>query len=206
MIDNKLNFNDHVSKVCTKASQKIHALTRISNDMNKDKSRIVMKAFIDSQFGYCPLVWMFHSRTLNNRINKLHERALRLVYKNEDCTFEELLDNSFTIHHRNLKLLATEMYKMKNNLSPDIMKHIFFQQNSGYHLRKQKLWGTSNIRTVQWGSETLSFRGPKTWHLVPQEIKESQFINEFKAKIKNWRPMGCTCKLCKTFIPEVGYI
>ena len=75
---------------------------------------------------------MFHSRTLNNRINKLHERALRLVYKNDDCTFEELLekDNSLNIHHRNLQLLATEMYKMKNNLSPDIMKQIFFEQNS----------------------------------------------------------------------------
>ena len=196
MIDNKVDFNDHVSKVCNKvckkASEKIHALARISNYMSKDKLRIVMNAFIDSQFGYCPVVWMFHSRTLNNRINKLHERALRLVYKNEDCTFEELLekDNSFTIHHRNLKLLATEMYQMKNNLSPDIMKHIFFQQNSGYHLRKQKLWETSNIRTVQWASETLSFRGPKTCDLVPQEIKESQSINEFKAKIKKLEANG----------------
>ena len=89
MIDNKLNFKHHVSKICKKASQKIHALARISNYMNQDKLRTVMKAFIESQFGYCTLMWMFHSRTLNNRINKLHERALHLVYKNDDCTFEE---------------------------------------------------------------------------------------------------------------------
>ena len=58
-----------------------------------------MKAFVESKFGYCPLVWMLRSRTLNNRINKLHERALRLVYKHDDCTFEELVekDNSLTI-------------------------------------------------------------------------------------------------------------
>ena len=64
-----------------KVSKKLHALRRISLYMHIDKLRIIMKAFIESQFGYCPLVWMFHSRTLNNRINALHEKALRLVYK-----------------------------------------------------------------------------------------------------------------------------
>ena len=112
-IDNKLNIHEHVSIICKKASQKLHALARISNLMSKDKLRILMKAFIESQFGYCPLIWMFHSRTLNNRINRLHERALRLVYKDSHLTFQELLhkDKSFSIHHRNLQKLAIEMYK-----------------------------------------------------------------------------------------------
>ena len=63
---------------------------------------------------------MFHNRTLNNKINRLHERALRLVYKDENLSFEELLDldKSVTIHHRNLQRLAIEMFKVKNNLSP----------------------------------------------------------------------------------------
>ena len=63
-----------------------------------------MKSFIESQFGYCPLVWMFHSRSLNNRINHIHERALRIVYKDYYSSFEELLekDKSFTIHERNI--------------------------------------------------------------------------------------------------------
>ena len=78
-IDNKLNFDEHVSELCKKVSQKIHALARISNFMSLDKLRIIMSAFIESQFEYCPLAWMFHSRILNNRINRLHERALRLV-------------------------------------------------------------------------------------------------------------------------------
>ena len=75
-INNKLNFDEHVTKLCKKASQIIHALARISNYMSQDKLRILMKAFIEFQFGHCPLVWMYHSRTLNNRINRLHERAL----------------------------------------------------------------------------------------------------------------------------------
>ena len=72
-IDNQLDFTEHVSKICKKVSIKLHALARISNFMNPQKLRMLLKAFIESQFSYCPLVWMFHNGTLNNRINKLHE-------------------------------------------------------------------------------------------------------------------------------------
>ena len=99
-IDNKLNFNEHVTNIYMKANQKFHALKRIAKYLDSNKLRILMKAFIESQFNYCPLIWMFHSRQLNNKINKLHERALRLVYKNPNLCFQELLnlDNSFCIH------------------------------------------------------------------------------------------------------------
>ena len=67
-------------------------------------------------FGYCPLVWMFHSRKINNRVNSLHERALKVVCRDYNATFSELLskDKSVTIHQRNLQLLATEIFKTKN--------------------------------------------------------------------------------------------
>ena len=137
-IDNKLDFNDHVSMIYKKASHKLHALARISPFMNKNKLRVLMKAFIESQFGYCPLIWMFHSRKLNNKINRLHERALRLVYKKSTLSFNELLtmDNSFTVHQRNLQQLATEMYKIINDLTPRFMKSIFPLSSNHYTLRK----------------------------------------------------------------------
>ena len=63
---------------------------------------------------------MFHSRNLNNKINKIHQRSLRIVYNDDTSSFDELLrkDNSVSIHHRNIQALAIEMYKAKNNLSP----------------------------------------------------------------------------------------
>ena len=85
-IDNKLNFKEHLTNIRKKVSNKLHGLARVSHYTSTHKLRIMMKAFIESQFQYCPLVWMFHSRTLNNRINKLHERALRLVYKDDEYT------------------------------------------------------------------------------------------------------------------------
>ena len=107
-IDNKLTFDEHVSKLCTKASQKLHALSRVGNYMTQNQRKIIMKTFILSHFSYCPLVWMFHSRKLNNRINSIHERALRIVYRDNESTFDELLfkDESFTIHERNIQTLA----------------------------------------------------------------------------------------------------
>ena len=85
-IDSKLSFENHVSSLCKKASQKLHALARVVNFMDLAKRKSLMKAFITSQFNYCPLIWMFHSRQLNNRINKIQERALRLVYKDDKLT------------------------------------------------------------------------------------------------------------------------
>ena len=125
-IDSNLNFTEHVTTLCRKANQKLHALTRISKYMSFEKKRSVMKAFITSQFNYCPLIWMCHNRTLNNKINRIHEKALRITYDDTSSSFEELLnrDKSVTIHTKNIHYLATEIYKVKNELSPKIMKDV----------------------------------------------------------------------------------
>ena len=86
-IDTKLSFENHVSSFCKKASQKLHEHARIVNYMDLSKRKSLMKAFVTSQFKYCLLIWMFHSRELNNRVNRIHERVLRLVYQ----------DNNFVI-------------------------------------------------------------------------------------------------------------
>ena len=151
---------------------------------------------------------MFHNRTLNNKINKLHERALRLVYKDDVSTFRELLDkdNSFTIHERNLQKLAIEMYKVKNNLSPDFMQLIFPTAENSYNLRNNREFKSENVRTTYFGTETLRYRGPKTWDLIPENIKLSTNIFEFKRKIRVWKPEGCKCRMCKVFIQNLGFI
>ena len=64
----------------------------------------------------------------------------------------------------------------------------------------------SRVRTVAYGTETIRYRGPKTWDMLPHIIKDSKTLSEFKAKIKLWQPKDCTCRLCKTFIPELGFI
>ena len=207
-IDNNLNFNEHVSKLCKKGSQKLHALARISKHLSKDKLKLIMKTFILSQFNYCPFVWMFHNRTLNNKINKLHERALRLAYNNDSSSFQELLelDNSMSVHHRNLQKLATEMYKARNNLSPTPIQGIFNEHVNTHDLRNNRCCEIMKARTVHYRTETIRYRGPKTWEMLPLSIKESKTLTEFKAKVKLWKPIDCTCRLCKIYIANLGFI
>ena len=203
-IDKNLNFNGHITNLCKKAIQKLHALARISKYLNEDKLKILRKTFVQSQFNYCPLVWMFHNRTLNNKINKLHEKALRIVYGNDNSSFQKLLnrDNSITIHHRNLQRL--EMYKINNHISPLPMQELFAEKINTYELRKMRCWESSNVRTVRYGTETIRYRGPKIWELVPKVIKESKSLREFKEYITKWKPEGCTCRLCKSY--NLGFI
>ena len=157
----------------------------------------------------CIYVYMcICSRTMNNIINRLHERALRLVYTDTNLSFDEPLelDNSFNIHHRNLQKLAIEMYKVKNNISPPFMKNIFTESKNPYNICAKPEFESYNIRTVYNGSETISYRGPKTWELVPEETKWSVSLNVFKRKIKDWKPVGCSCRICKVYIHSIGFI
>ena len=124
-IDRNLNFNEHVSSLCRKAGNKLSVLARLSNFMSFKQRRILLKTFIESQFGYCLLVWMFHSGRVNNKINHLHERSLRIVYKELQLLRDLLVkDKSFTIHQRNIQSLAIELFKVKRNLSNVIMCNI----------------------------------------------------------------------------------
>ena len=81
---------------------------------------------------------MFHSRALNNKTNSIHERALRITYNDRKSSFEELLrkDNTVSIHHRNLQVLATEIFQIKNDIAPEILNEIFHNRTSSYNLRK----------------------------------------------------------------------
>ena len=102
-----------------------------------------MKAFIACEFGYCPLVWMLHSRKLNSRVNKLHERALRIVYQDYASSFTNFLVKD--ICNRNIQLLATELFKVKNGLPPPFINEIFVENAQHYYALRKKL----NLREME---------------------------------------------------------
>ena len=130
-IDRKLKFENHINQIFSKARAKIKVLARIVPFLNKRKRKLLMNAFFKSQFSYCPLSWMFHSRTLNNKMNRLHERRLRIMCNHNTSSFTDLLeiDNSVSVHHRNIQVLATEIYTFVNSLSPKLVGNCFKLNN-----------------------------------------------------------------------------
>ena len=147
--------------------------------MNLSKRRLLMNSFFKTQFNYCPLIWMCHSRENNRKINRLHERCLRTICNGKQLSFNELLekDGSVSIHERNLQVLATEMYKISNGLSVPLMKDIFPINRNRYNLRQNSRFSRLRIHTVYHGTESISNFGSKVWDLIPGNLKE---ISDFK--------------------------
>ena len=200
-VANKLFFEPHLKLVCKKVSQKLHALSRVSKFISKKKLRVMMITFILSHFSYCPLVWMCQSRILDNKINKLHERALRLVYDDRQSTFEELLniDKSVTIHHRNLQMLVTELYKVHHGLAPERMNNIFKKRDVTYNFRNNSTFETRNIKSVYSVSETISFLGPKYGNFC-QVASKTQKILTSSNQILNLGSLETVHAVCASYI------
>ena len=130
---------------------------------------------------------MFHNRRHNNKINYLHERMLRIVYKEYKSSFAELRseDKSFTVHHKNVQKVASEMHKIKNELCPKIMLDLFEEVTHPYNLRNLRglICGSYKIKTVRYGTETITYLGPKIWSIIPDKIRESASLQTFRQKM-----------------------
>ena len=129
--DNKLSFDYYLSEMYTKASRKLYALGRVTPYTNLSKRKILMSAFFNSQFSYCPVIWLFHSRIINKKINRLHERCLKIIHGDKQSSFEELLEkhSSVSIHERNIQILPAETYKVSKGMSLPQVTELFERRN-----------------------------------------------------------------------------
>ena len=120
-------------------------------------------------------------------INKLHERSLRIILNDYSNDSSILLENNNDIcnHHRNIQASLIEVFKMKNELAPPIMELTL---------------------TVWYGLETLNYRYPQLWSLLPESLKEMNSLSQFKRNIKHWICRDCPCRLCKVYIQNLGFL
>ena len=110
------------------------------------------------------------------------------------------------MHHRNIHRVAIEMYKAKNKLSPEIVQNIF-QQRDISTLRSEVTFIRPGINTVYNGEESLRNFGPIVWNnMLPNNLKSATTLEKFKDNVKLWVPENCPCRLCKDFLPGIGYI
>ena len=108
---------------------------------------------------------MFHSRSLNNNISRLHERCLTIIYNDKHSIFEVLLnkDDSVSIHDNNVHALAIELYKIPNDMSPKIMSEALkLRDTPCYNLRRTLQFSTDPIHSVYNGTESASYLGANT--------------------------------------------
>ena len=154
--------------------------------MNPQKRKVLMNAFFNAQFNYCPLIWMLHSRQNNNKIKHLHERCPRLIHSDKLSSYEELeKDGSVSVHHKNIRSLAIEMFQVKHGQSPENVSDIFAQTTQHYNFRQNRDFRIRSVKSVYQGSESISY--------------------SFKIEICKWLPQSCPCRLCKQYISDAGF-
>ena len=137
----------------------------------------------------------------------VHERALRIVYNDNNSSFENLLtkSGSVSIHHRNLQV-AIEIYKALNDLSSTLMSGLFRAKEKKYNLRNNNALVSNIPHSTNYGLNTISHLAPKIWEIIPDEIRCCQSLNLFKEKMKRWIPKNCPCNLCRPAVHKVACI
>ena len=111
-----------------------------------------------------------------------------------------------TIHKKNIQPLAIMMYKLVNNNAPTIVSELFSFANVNYSLRSGSQFHQPFANTAWNGRETVSYLGPNIWNMVPEEMKQKSSLFAFKREIKQWVPNNCPCRICKNYLPNIGFI
>ena len=180
------------------AKYKLRALQRIRNYLSNEKARLLASIFINNQFYYAPLIWIFAGKTLS-KVQKIHFRTLQVVYNTYKKFYNGLLilNRDISIHQKHLHFLATEVYKSINNLNPQFMRNYFNFSTLTYKLRKGNKVNLPETRTCHYGISSLLFRGALLWSNLPGNVKENHSVTQYKEKIKERGNLTYSCVMCR---------
>ena len=186
IINSKLDFTEHLNTVCKKANLKLHALNRICRFLPPEQHVLIMNAYIKSLFNYCPLVWMFCYRLIMHKMNKIHERSLRLLLKNYKDDFQDLLrcSGDISIHQRCINFLLTEVYKYIHGRSPEIMNDVFSTRANMYNTQQFNVFETHTPTSNRYGLNSILYKANQHWNLLPENLKSSRSLTLFKNEIQ----------------------
>ena len=126
-IDSKLNFKNHVSKICRKVGRQLNAISRIQSYLGEKEKKLIVNTFVYSNFMYCPLAWHFCLKLSQNMIEKIQYRCLQLLTNDFDSDYKLLLEKTKTptMETKRIRTIALEIFKTLNDLNPNFMKDIF---------------------------------------------------------------------------------
>ena len=201
-IDAKLNFNEHVRRICSKASAQISASQRLTWLIDYPSRKAIYNSFIASNFDYCPLVSFFTNRETIDKIDKIQERALRFVLKYYISNRNNLLlkygFDSFRIYA--VKSLMIELFKILEGMTPNYLCELFVKADTPNGTRDKCKLMQPLKRTSTYGLRSSQYYGAHVWNILPINIKTAQSLHEFKSLIRSWSGPTCSCHIYTTLL------
>ena len=181
-IDWKLTFNQHTTNITNTARNKTRSLARLRYKLETSQKIVLYNSYILSVFGYCPVIWMFCGKSLNEVIERVQRNALRIVYNDYTSDFKTLLNhgNHLRIHEINKRRLITEVYKCLNGLNPIFLNDLFTKKTINYNLRTSNLLNLKKTRTITYGLKSIVFRGSRIWNDLDFKLKIQQILKILK--------------------------
>ena len=187
-LDQDLNFNDHIMNICSKSARQMNALSRIRSQLDIRSRLCVYNSYIVSNFNYCITVWMFTNKKNMAKLDKVNERAVRLIYNDKTSDYDDLLcaGNLFDIYKHCAYILSIETFKIRHQLSPMYLCTMLEQSVSRYNLRDQSTYVTPRFKSKLYGYHSFRYLACKFWNLLDYNVKNTETLLEFKSKVKNW--------------------
>ena len=184
--------------MCMKAAWQLNFLQRLSKFLSAETRLLIFKSFIQSNFNLCPVVWHFCSKASTDKLEKLQNRALRIVFNEYTSSYESLLSkrNLSTLHMNRLRCIATEIYKCINNITPEYLRDLVEVKQAKYSFRYENTIRIPTVRTVTYGQKSFRFESARVWNSLPNELRAATSFWEFKGLIRTWVGLKCNCAIC----------
>ncbi len=193
-MDEKLKFDKDVNILCKKADRQINVMYSFKGVFDLKERQIIYNTCILSNFNYCPIIWHFCGTTCTKKIEATQERALLFIFNDKTSTYSSLLEkcNYTTLHIRRINAIASEVFKSLNNLNPNFINKMFQMKDITNDLRDSNIY----VNKITYGKKTLSYYVTHIWNSLPNNIKESTSLDNFKTMLKEWEGPKCQCNMC----------
>ena len=195
-LDNDLSFNNHVATISKKTGKQLNAMSRMSKYLSQDCLMNVFQSFFMSSFNYCPLVWHLCGIGNSRKLEKLHKRALRIVYNNYEANYCDLVRkcNSSSLYMLRLKRLAIFVYKVLDGHCKPVSDEFYELVQHEYNMRSIRSVKLQRVTGEKYGRNSLLYQGASLWNRLPDVFKVDDF-NDFKCKLKDYN-LKCECGDC----------
>ena len=160
-MESRLNFSQHVSNLCTKAARQLNALARISRHIDETSRYMIYNSFVRSNFSFCPMVWHFCGIMNNEKLERIQERALKIVYGDCSSSYDELSSHAKThaLMVKCLRQMLFEAFKSIRKKNSNCLNDMFEVKELDYALRKNVNVVQPKRKTVIFGLRSVSYLG-----------------------------------------------